>query len=118
MTGPAADPDLSVRTWRGLVVRDEFLAADELTPPGNRDLTGRFAIVVPATPLARRISVAAGIDPGFVGARRRRRRKDRPHFAVSRSAWGPACRLAVVGPRLRYLPRTGRVEHHAFARGE
>jgi hypothetical protein len=71
--GPAADPDLSIRTRRGLVERDELLAADDPTLPGNRDLTGRFTIVVPATPLARRIAVAAAIDPGFVGAHRCRR---------------------------------------------
>jgi hypothetical protein len=74
MIGPAADPNLTVRAWRRLFERNEFLPTDHPTLTGNCDLARRLAVVFPATPLACRISVAAAIDPRFVGDSQRRGR--------------------------------------------
>src|SRR5713101_3181370 len=59
VVGPSANPYLSVRARCRLFERNEFRAADDPAFAGHGDLVGRLAVVVAATPLARRISVAA-----------------------------------------------------------
>src|ERR1700674_288818 len=62
----SADPKLAVGTGRGFIERDEFDAVD--APPQARagDLFRRFTIVLAATPLTRRVAIAALVDPRIV----------------------------------------------------
>src|SRR5438270_6339472 len=67
LVGTPADPKLAVRTGRGLVERHEFTPVDDPSQTGAGDLFRRLTIVVAATPLPRRITIAALVDPGIVG---------------------------------------------------
>jgi hypothetical protein len=75
--GPAANPHFSVWARRRLFERHKFRATDDPALAGHGDPVGRVAVVVAATPLARRISIGPAIDPGVV-SRPRRRGRQRP----------------------------------------
>src|ERR1700693_5887616 len=66
LVGTSADPDLAVGTGRCLVERNEFDAVDDPAQAGAGDLLRRFTVVLAATPLTRRVAIAAFVDPGIV----------------------------------------------------
>src|SRR5262249_16430351 len=72
VVGPAANPKLPVRARRRLLKRHKLGAPHDPAFRGHGYLVSRLAVIVAATPLADRISIAAAIDPRIMSMRLRR----------------------------------------------